>query len=99
MKAWEVKIKKEIEELFLKQIIVSVDGMDTFGKKEMKKMRPIKNSWYDWLINYIPEPIAKIVGGFKDKIVSLFITNTPKKSVYKKKMKKKKKKKEKKTFK
>ena len=69
--------------------------MDTFGKKEMKKMRPIKNSWYDWLINYIPEPIAKIVGGFKDKIVSLFITNTPKKSVYKKKMKKKKKKKKK----
>ena len=48
-------------------------------------MRPIKNSWYDRLINYIPEPIAKIVGGFKDKIVSLFITNTPKKSVYKKK--------------
>ena len=96
MKAWEVKIKKEIEELFLKQIIVSVDGMDTFGKKEMKKMRPIKNSWYDRLINYIPEPIAKIVGGFKDKIVSLFITNTPKKSVYKKKMKKKKKKKQKK---
>ena len=73
--------------------------MDTFGKKEMKKTRPIKNSWYDRLINYIPEPIAKIVGGFKDKIVSLFITNTPKKSVYKKKNeKKKKKKKEKKTF-
>ena len=72
--------------------------MDTFGKKEMKKMRPIKNSWYDWLINYIPEPIAKIVGGFKDKIVSLFITNTPKKSVYKKKMKKKQKKKQKKNL-
>ena len=72
--------------------------MDTFGKKEMKKMRPIKNSWYDWLINYIPEPIAKIVGGFKDKIVSLFITNTPKKSVYKKKNSKKKKKKQKKNL-
>ena len=74
--------------------------MDTFGKKEMKKMRPIKNSWYDRLINYIPEPIAKIVGGFKDKIVSLFITNTPKKSVYKKKNEKKTKKKktEKKPF-
>ena len=73
--------------------------MDTFGKKEMKKMRPIKNSWYDWLINYIPEPIAKIVGGFKDKIVSLFITNTPKKSVYKKKNEKKtKKQNRKKTF-
>ena len=72
--------------------------MDTFGKKEMKKMRPIKNSWYDWLINYIPEPIAKIVGGFKDKIVSLFITNTPKKIFYKKKKKKIKKKKQKKNL-
>ena len=29
--------------------------MDRFEKKEMKKIRPIKNSWYDWLINYIPE--------------------------------------------
>ena len=59
--------------------------MDTFGKKEMKKMRPIKNSWYDWLINYIPEPIAKILGVFKDKILSLFITNTPKNLFIKKK--------------
>ena len=30
----------------------------------MKKIRPIKNTWYDWLINYIPEPIRKSVGGF-----------------------------------
>ena len=42
-------------------------------------MRPIKNTWYDWLIHYISKPIAKIVGGFKDKIVSLFVTNTPNK--------------------
>ena len=48
----------------------------------MKKIRPIKNTWYDWLINYIPEPMAKCVGGFKDKIVSLFKTNTPKQTVY-----------------
>ena len=48
----------------------------------MKKIRPIKNTWYDWLINYIPELIAKIVGGFKDKIVSLFNTNIPKQTMY-----------------
>ena len=48
----------------------------------MKKIRPIKNACYDWLISYVPEPIRKSVGGFKDKIVSFFKTNTPKKSVY-----------------
>ena len=36
-------------------------------KKKIKKKRPIKNTCYDWLINYIPEPLAKIVGSFKDK--------------------------------
>ena len=35
---------------------------------------------YDWLIN-IPKPI-KSVCSFKDKIVSLFKTNTPKQTVY-----------------
>ena len=56
--------------------------MDKFEQKEMKKIRPIKNSGYDWLINYIFEPIRKTVGGFKDKIESLFKTNTPKQTVY-----------------
>ena len=37
-----------------------------------------KNTWHDWLIKYIPEPIRKIVGGFKDKVVSLFETDTSK---------------------
>ena len=37
----------------------------------MKKKRPIKNTWYDLSNNYIPEPIRKTVGGFKDKVVSL----------------------------
>ena len=32
------------------------------------KERPIKNTWYDWLINHIPEPIRKHVGGFKEKV-------------------------------
>ena len=48
----------------------------------MKKTRPIKNTWYDWLINYIPQSIRKSVGGFKDKILSLFKTNTPKQTMY-----------------
>ena len=34
----------------------------------MKKTRPIKNIWYDWLINYIPEPITKSIGGLKIKL-------------------------------
>ena len=25
----------------------------------MKKRRPMKNDWCDWLFNYIPEPIKK----------------------------------------
>ena len=31
----------------------------------MKKIRPIRSNWYDWLINYIPESIKKRVGGFR----------------------------------
>ena len=57
-------------------IILSIDDMDKFEQKEMKKIRLIQNTWYDWLVNYIPEPIRKSVVGFKDKIVSLFKTNT-----------------------
>ena len=39
------------------------------------------NTWYDWLINYIPDSIRKIVGGFRNKSVSLFNTNIPKQTV------------------
>ena len=46
--------------------------MDKLEQKEMKKIRSIKNNWYDCLINYILELIRETVGGFKDKIVSLF---------------------------
>ena len=46
--------------------------------KKIKKIRPVKNTWYDWLINCIPEPIRKNVGGLKDKVR----TNTPKQRVY-----------------
>ena len=51
-------------------------------KQEMKKIRSIKNTWYEWLINDILEPIRKSVGGFKDKIGRFFKTNTPKQTVY-----------------
>ena len=73
MKEREVKIE-EIEELFFKLVIVSTYEMVKFEQKEMKQIRPIKNTWYDWLINYIPEPIRKSVGDFKTKIVILFKT-------------------------
>ena len=87
MKYREIKIKIEIElfkPFFFKPFIVSIDDMDRF---EIKKIRPIKNTLYDFLINSIPEPIRKSVGGFKDKIVSLFNTNTPKQTVYGRKKK------------
>ena len=48
--------------------------MDRFEEEEMKKIRPIKNTRYDWLINYIPKPIRKSVSVFK--------TNTPKKQLF-----------------
>ena len=61
LKDREIKIKKQIEELFIKPIIVSMEGMDRFEEEEMKKIRPVKNTWYDWLINYIPKRIRKSV--------------------------------------
>ena len=82
LKDREVKIKRELEELFLKPINESIDDMDKFEQKEMKKIKPVKNTWYDWLINYFPEPIRKSVDGFKDKIVGLFKTNTHKQTVH-----------------
>ena len=48
--------------------------MDRFELKETGKKRP---TWYDWSINYIPEPVRKTAVSFKDKVVSFFKTNTP----------------------
>ena len=56
--------------------------MDKTEQKEIKKIRLIKNTCYDRLINFIPEPITKGLGGFKDKTVSLFKTNALKQTVY-----------------
>ena len=52
------------------------------NKKETKKIRLIRNTWYDLLINYIPEPITKSVGGFKENVIRLVKTNSPKQTVY-----------------
>ena len=71
------------EQTFLKQIILSKDDMDRFEKKkEMKKIIPVENTWYDWLIFYNSEPIRKSIGGLKGKIISLFKTEMPKQTVY-----------------
>ena len=82
LKDREVKIKKEIEEPFFKPIMVSIDDMDKFKQKEMNKIRSIKNTWYNWLVNYVTDPIRKRVASFKNKAVSLFNPNTPKQTVY-----------------
>ena len=60
MKGRKGKTKWEIEELVFEPSMVSIDDMDKFEQKEMKKIRPNKNTWYDWLINYIPETIKKV---------------------------------------
>ena len=57
LKDRKLEIKKEIKELFFKLNIVPTYGMDRFEQNEMKKRRPIKNNWYNCLVNYIPEPI------------------------------------------
>ena len=43
----------------------------------MKKKRPIKKTWYCWLINDVPNSIRKTKGSFKDNVVSFFKINTP----------------------
>ena len=48
----------------------------------MKIIKPIKSTWFDWLINHITEPTRNIAEGFKDKVVTLFNTNPPKQTVY-----------------
>ena len=44
----------------------------------MKNIGPINT----WLINYISKVTRKITGGFKDEVVSLFNTNTPEQTIY-----------------
>ena len=49
--------------------------MDKFAEKERKRSFA-KSTCYNWLIIYIPEPIKKMLGDAKDKIMGLFKTNT-----------------------
>ena len=44
----------------------------------MKKIRPVKNTSYEWLISFIPEPISAL----KEKTVSVLKINSPKETVY-----------------
>ena len=66
-----------MEELFFQPNIASTSYMDRSKKKKMNKKRPKKNNWYDWLINYVPNPIGNALDGFKEKVVTPFKTNTP----------------------
>ena len=68
LKDRETKIKREIGKLFFKPNNITIDDIDRFEKVEMKKIRPIKNTCYDLLINWIPEPIRKSVSALKDKL-------------------------------
>ena len=64
------KNKKRLQSNF-NTIKISANDIDKFEKKELtKKILFTKNTWYnwyDWLINYIPEPIKKSAGGVKEK--------------------------------
>ena len=74
LKGRELKTKGEKEVLFFKQNTVSIDDIDKFQQKEMKIIGPIKKNCF--------EPIRSSVGGFKDKVVSLFNTDTSKQIVF-----------------
>ena len=67
------KNTKEIEDLSTEPLNISSEDIDKFGKKEMMKKRLVrKNTWYDSLINYIPETLRKLVDGIERKVMSLF---------------------------
>ena len=36
---------------------MSIDDMYQFEQEQNKEEKTIKNTWYDWLINYISEPM------------------------------------------
>ena len=59
-----------------------IDDTDKFEEKEMKKIRPLKNTWYDWLINYISESTTKMLVVIKIKLLSLFNTTPFKQTGY-----------------
>ena len=66
---------------------MSIGDMDKSEQKEMKKIRTIKNTCHDWSTIYIPEPIIKSVGVFKDQFLSIFKVNTSRQSTHKRRKK------------
>ena len=72
--SWKIekKIKREIEELFCKPIIVPKDKMDNSEEQIMRQVRPIKKNWFGPLIKQtmVREKKPKILGDkLKDKII------------------------------
>ena len=61
--------------------MVSIDDMNKFEQKRMKKIRTIKNTQYDWLINYISEPIKKLQV-LQNINLLVFLINKSKQTVY-----------------
>ena len=51
LKDREVKIKRTIEKLFFKPIILPIDDMEKSEQKELNKIRAMRSTWYDCLIN------------------------------------------------
>ena len=52
--------------------------MDKFEKTNKRGNISKKKTWYNWLINYIPQSTKKRESDAKDKIMNLFKTNTTK---------------------
>ena len=67
------KIKREIEELLHKAIIVSKDDTNKFGEQKMKKRRPIIRKWFDRLIN--KNVMEKKPETIRDKLEDNIITD------------------------
>ena len=66
------KIKKEIENLFQKSIIVFKDHMDNFEEQETMKKRLIIRKWFDLLIkqNVLLKKPKIVTNKSKDKIIN-----------------------------
>ena len=44
------KNRRKIKELFYKSVIVLKDDTDSFEEQEIKKIKPIRKTWFDQLI-------------------------------------------------
>ena len=45
--------------------IIHENEMGKFEKEELKKRKVVKNSWFDWLINYVPNPTKMLLAILK----------------------------------